>query len=223
MKLTTSLFLLISIIFINNAWSTHAATSDSPEKALAELQAGNARFVDGKLIHPKQDIKTREELVSGQKPSAVILSCSDSRVPPEVLFDQGLGQIFVVRTAGEVVDPVALGSIEYAVEHLGSKLIVVLGHESCGAVKASLEAGSKSSGSPNIDALVAKIKPNVEPYRSTAAYDKTLREPVKANVAAVAKELLRSSSLIKEAVEKGEVKIVEGLYSLKTGRVEFSK
>src|SRR5205814_6637151 len=124
-------------------------------EALAELKAGNARFVRGES--QLRDLpQARQALAAGQHPAAIILCCSDSRVPPELVFDQTLGRLFVVRAAGNVVDPALLGSIEYAVEHLGARLLVVLGHSSCGAVDAALKGGSAS---PNLRALVERIAP----------------------------------------------------------------
>jgi carbonic anhydrase len=121
---------------------------------------GNQRFVSGKITIKDIGPAKREDLaVNGQKPFAVIVSCSDSRVPPEILFDQALGDIFVVRVAGNVLDPVAMGSVEYGAEHLGCPLLVVMGHENCGAVKATVDGG-EAPGS--ISAIVDKIKPSVE-------------------------------------------------------------
>lgn len=185
------------------------------------LIAGNKRFVEGRPVHPLDDAKRRKELVSGQTPKAAVLSCSDSRVPPELIFDQGLGEIFAVRTAGEAADQVALGSIEYAVEHLGTKLVLVLGHESCGAIKATLSAGkAASSGSDNLDHLVGLIRPNVQNFQLSAD-DKLLIEPVKANVEGMAQSLLQRSKILKEKVEAKELLIVKGLYHLESGRVDI--
>jgi carbonic anhydrase len=112
------------------------------DQALQKLTEGNARFISCNVTHPGQSKERLQELVSGQHPFAVVVGCSDSRVPPEIIFDQGLGDIFVVRTAGKVLDNAVLGSIEYAVEHLSVPLVVVLGHDSCGAVKAAVEGGT---------------------------------------------------------------------------------
>ena len=133
----------------------------TPDEALKQLVEGNARFVSGHLTHagPEQIAEARSAGTKGQSPFAVIVGCSDSRVGPEIVFDQGLGDLFVVRTAGEVVDAMALGSIEYAVEHLGSALILVLGHEHCGAVAAAV-AGAKQPG--HIQAVLDAIAPAVK-------------------------------------------------------------
>ena len=139
-------------------------TATSANEALQKLIDGNKRFVTGQFALKDLGDARREELVKGQKPFAVILTCSDSRVPPEHIFDQGLGDIFVVRNAGNVVDPVTLGSIEYAVEHLLAPLVVVLGHDYCGAVKAAVDGG-EAPGS--IGAIIAKLLPSVEKAKAT--------------------------------------------------------
>ncbi len=195
----------------------------APKQAYQELLSGNKRFLDGKVSHPKQDEARRRSLASGQQPHTIVLSCSDSRVPPELVFDQGLGELFTVRVAGNVLGAATVASIEYAVEHLGSRLIVVMGHESCGAVKAALGAKKgQTSGSPDLDTLVAAIQPNLEGVdRSLAAADKTIREPVKRNVNGVATQLLRRSLIVRKAVESGKVSIVPAIYGLESGKVDF--
>ncbi|MGZ3798075.1 MAG: carbonic anhydrase, partial [Pseudobdellovibrionaceae bacterium] len=130
-----------------------ADTGVNAKTALAWLKNGNTRYLKGTLRKDGQSNKDRERLVTGQKPHTIILSCSDSRVPPEVLFDQKLGEIFVIRTAGEALDNAAIASVEYALEHLGSHLLVVMGHESCGAVKAAFSTlKGEDAGSPALDA-----------------------------------------------------------------------
>ena len=189
--------------------------------ALQELVQGNQRFVAGHATHPRQDHARRSSLVGGQQPKAIVLSCSDSRVPPELTFDQGLGEIFVVRTAGEVADSVALASIEYAVEHLHASLLIVMGHESCGAVKAALSTPpGASAGSAHLDQLVTSIRPNITGY-TIASADKVLTQPVRANVEGVARGLLTRSTIIRHAVEHGELTIVRGLYHLDSGKVDI--
>lgn len=196
--------------------------SEPAKTAFSQLEVGNQRFAAEKARHPNQDAKTRASLVAGQAPSAIVLSCSDSRVPPEIIFDQGLGDVFTVRTAGEVPDDIAIASIEYALEHLGTNLLVVLGHESCGAVKAALETPlGSSAGSPALTKLVDSIRPHFEPSLKIVAGDKKLVTPVKENVVGVAKDLLKKSSIIRESVEKKGLIIKRGIYSLETGKVEF--
>ncbi|MBF0314734.1 MAG: carbonic anhydrase [Oligoflexia bacterium] len=191
--------------------------------AYRELEQGNKRFVQNRMIHPKQDQFTRSLLSSGQKPNAIVLSCSDSRVPPEILFDQGLGQIFVVRTAGQVADSIAIGSIEYALEHLGTRLLIVLGHDSCGAVKATLATPpGKSSGSLHIDRIIESIRQNLGPINENAPLvDSKLISKVRDNVNAEIKALIAKSHIIREFIDKGELVIASGIYHLDSGEVEF--
>ena len=139
-------------------WGQQLVSPVSPDQALARLMDGNRRYSQNKEQHPDETLARRMELQSSQHPFAVILSCSDSRVPPELIFDQGLGDLFVIRVAGNIVDDDGLGSIEYAVEHLGTKLIVVLGHEKCGAVSAAV-ASETAPG--HLTALFAAIRPSV--------------------------------------------------------------
>ena len=152
--------------------------TDEQKQTLADLLAGNARFVAGQPLHTRQNAARLSEVASGQKPSAIMVSCSDSRVAPEIIFDQGLGDLFVVRTAGQVVDDVALASIEYAVEHLGTALIIVLGHKRCGAVSAAVADGEAHG---HLNALIDKIKPAVEQAKAMPgdALDNAVRAHVK--------------------------------------------
>lgn len=198
------------------------APGKSPRDSLDMLKQGNQRFVDNKMSAPRRDDKTRTELAASQHPFAIVVSCSDSRVPPEVLFDQGLGDLFVVRTAGHVLDPGPIASIEYALEHLGARLIVVMGHESCGAVKAALTTPvGKSAGSPDLDRLVAKIKPYLSSFKPLST-DKLMRGPVKANTAGVARELMKKSAIVREKLKHQEISLVTAIYGLASGQVEFN-
>lgn len=199
----------------------HTPEGVAPEKALGWLRNGNTRFVKSKLRKDGQDDGSRRHLASGQKPHTIILSCSDSRVPPEIVFDQKLGEIFTVRTAGEAIDTSVLASIEYAVAHLGSRLIVVMGHESCGAVKAALgTAQGTSAGSPSLDALVADIQPRVGSYMRKPASTGVVEESA-ANARGVALDLVKRSEIIRKAVDSGRVQIKSALYHLGTGEVRF--
>ncbi len=199
--------------------SDHASSAISPDEALRRLEAGNERFASGKTEHPAQDAHRRQELISGQSPFAIVLGCSDSRVPPEIVFDQGLGEIFDVRVAGNVLDPATLASLEYAVDHLGSRLILILGHEKCGAVQAALSLSKgASAGSPDLDSLVHSIQLNV---RGDHLDDPLLRQPVRHQVDGVAQDLLKRSNLIRKKVDAGEVRVVRGIYALSSGRVAF--
>ena len=191
------------------------------EAALAELKAGNARFVAGKAAHHHQDMKRVKELVAGQKPEAVILGCADSRVPPEVIFDEGMGDLFVVRVAGNVSEPATTGSIEYAAEHLGVPLVVVLGHHKCGAVKATAEAHGKVEG--NIGSIVSELQPAVAAAKAKPGQEGLVDDAVHANVALVAGQLVSESKVLAHLVHEGKVKIVTAVYDLDSGTVEWGK
>jgi carbonic anhydrase len=189
----------------------------APAEAISKLKEGNGRYTSGNLQHPGQTTERRTELTKSQHPFAIIVSCSDSRVPPEIVFDQGLGDLFIVRVAGNVINDEGLGSIEYAVDHLGSRLILVLGHQSCGAVKAAKETiAAKGKAPGHIESLVTAIKPAVE---ATAKDD--LETTVKANVKNVVQALRSSTPILKAEVDSGEVQIIGGYYSLDTGAVTF--
>lgn len=191
------------------------------DKAYGWLKNGNTRFVKGRMRNDGATAKDRTRLAQGQRPHSIVLSCSDSRVPPEVVFDQKLGEVFVVRTAGEALDNNVIGSIEYAVEHLGSNLVVVMGHESCGAVKAALASLKGGSlGSPALDGLVADIKPRVQQYANSTPTHGVLHESW-SNVDGVAKDLLERSAILRDAVSSGEVKVVKAMYHLDSGKVEW--
>jgi carbonic anhydrase len=182
--------------------------------------AGNKRYVAGKVRHPNQTARRRTEVAKGQHPFAVILGCADSRVPPELIFDQGLGDLFVVRVAGNIADEADLGSIEYAVEHVGSRLIMVLGHEKCGAVAAALEVVEKGITLPgHLPAVVKPILPAVEAVKGKAG--DRLDEAVRANVRLVVNRLKASEPVIGEMARAGKIKIVGGRYDLTSGAVEL--
>lgn len=192
-----------------------------PEKALTWLKNGNKRFLkswfrkDGKA---KSDIQT---LATGQHPHTIVLSCADSRVPPEHVFDQALGEIFTVRVAGEALDTSVIASIEYAALHLGTRLILVMGHTQCGAVAATIEAhGRDPAGSPSLDRLVADIGPRVD-YATPENKTKDLYKESFDNAKGVAADLVSRSDIIRSLVAKGRVKVVTAIYTLKTGAVDF--
>jgi carbonic anhydrase len=193
----------------------------NPDQALARLKAGAERFTSGGVQRPDQDTTYRATLSKGQHPFATVLSCVDSRVPPEIVFDQGLGDLFVTRTAGQVVDHAVLGSIQYGVAELKIPLLVVLGHEKCGAVKATVEAVEKNSPAMgnDIDALVAAIKPAVQKAEADKATD-ALDASVRNNVANIV-TALGGAAVISAAVAAGSLKIVGARYDLDTGEVEF--
>ena len=193
------------------------------DKSLGWLKNGNTRFTTGRVRSDGATAKDRARLMLGQKPHAVILSCSDSRVPPEVVFDQKLGEVFVVRTAGESLDNNVIGSIEYAVMHLGSNLIVVMGHEGCGAVKATLSSLKGADlGSPALNSLVSDLKPRLQQYASKQPSEGVLDESW-ANVKGVSHDLTERSQILRDAVASGEVKIVGALYHMDSGNVEWQQ
>ena len=210
-----------------------------PAEAISKLKEGNGRFTAGNLQHPHESsderaymaansyenlgmnaaeaAKRRAELTKSQHPFAIIVSCSDSRVPPELVFDQGLGDLFVLRVAGNVIDDHSLGSIEYAVDHLATRLIVVLGHQRCGAVKAAKETiAAKGKAPAHIQSLVTAIRPAVQ-----ATINGDLEMTVKANVKDVVQALRSSTPILKPKVDSGDVQVIGGYYSLDTGAVTF--
>ncbi|NCC24320.1 MAG: carbonic anhydrase [Deltaproteobacteria bacterium] len=194
----------------------------TPDEALTMLQEGNARYVAGKSIHPRQDAGRRAETSDmGQYPQTTILACSDSRVPVEILFDQGLGDLFVVRVAGNVADVDEVGTIEYGVEHLHTPLVVVLGHTHCGAVTAVVE-GTQVHG--NIMLLVDNIVPAVEKVRAERpdlSGDDLVSATVEANVWKAIEDLLKSSRATAKLVQGGNLKVVGAVYDIETGEVEW--
>src|SRR4051812_10778638 len=191
-----------------------ATPSVSPDEALARLKAGNERFASSKESSSKPLAARRAETARGQNPFAIIVGCADSRTAPEIVFDESIGDLFVVRTAGNLVDDYALGSIEYAVEHLGVRLVVVLGHERCGAVTAAL-AGPSAPG--HINSLVRDIQPAVAAAKGKEG--DALANTIHENDAAVAAKIRQEAHLGDLAAQ---VRVVEGYYDLDTGKVEWS-
>jgi carbonic anhydrase len=185
-------------------------------EALARLMAGNQRYALHKEQHPDESLARRKELEAGQHPFAVVLGCADSRVSPELLFDQGLGDLFVIRVAGNIVDDAILGSIEYAVEHLGTRLIMVLGHEKCGAVSAAVEGGNATG---HLKALLAAIQPSVEAVRNEPG--DRIHNCVIANARRVARQIRESEPVLKDAVENKGLQVVAADYRLDTGKVNL--
>jgi carbonic anhydrase len=204
------------LIFPSLCFAAGAGTPLSSDQALQELIAGNKRFISGKVLNPNQDELRRKELVEGQSPFAAILGCADSRVATDLVFDQGLGDLFVTRVAGNILDEIVLGSLEYSVAVLGVPLIVVLGHESCGAVKAAI-AGKPLPG--GIEAIANTIRKAIhgktcDPKDQPACATLT-------NVRAMVEKLKSSPAVIAPLVKVGKVKIVGAYYDLETGQVEW--
>ena len=190
----------------------------SPAAALARLLKGNHRFVTGHARHPHQSLADLHDLAAGQHPFAVTVGCADSRVSPEVLFDQGLGDLFDNRVAGNIVDDLLLGSIEFAVEEFGSPLIVVLGHERCGAINATIDAIETGASAPgHIGTIVGALRPIIEPVLDRPG--DVVDNAVRANVRAQAAQLISRSELIAGHVRAGELRIVGARYDLDNGRV----
>lgn len=207
-------------LFIVVVFSSFVFAAGAGDESLQKLMDGNKRYVDGKLAGKDLSDTKRKELLKGQKPFAIVVACSDSRVPPELLFDQGLGDIFVIRVAGNVVDPIALGSIEYGAEHLHSPLLVILGHSNCGAVKATLETKGKAEG--NIGAIVNKIQPAVKVARKKGGTaDQVLETAIHENVKNVYSDVMSKSKIVPELVHEGKLKIVTAEYMLESGKVEM--
>ena len=195
--------------------SQKAETTITADSVLAELKGGNQHHAQHQYQHPHENATRQRELVSGQNPHAEILSCSDSRVPPEIIFDQGLGDLFVVRVAGNVASDPEIGSLEYGAEHLHIPLLVVLGHESCGAVTAAVQGSAEA----HIAALVNLIKPAVDKSRGQSGDQ--VANAVRANVQLVVQQLRASTPILSELVAHGKLKIVGGVYSLETGKVTW--
>jgi len=205
------LLLFVTVLSLGQK-NEEAVTADS---ALAELKAGNAHHVAHRYTHPHETADRQRELASGQHPHAQVLSCADSRVPPEVVFDQGLGDLFVVRVAGNVVSDPELGSLEYGALHLHVPLLVVLGHQHCGAVTAAVEGGEAEG---HIPALVTLIRPAVEATKGMSG--DPVDNAVKANVEMTVKKL-RASPVFAALIGEGKLKIVGAVYSLDTGKVTW--
>jgi carbonic anhydrase len=192
-----------------------------PAEALARLKLGNERFAAGKTLHAHESADWRKHLVGGQKPFATILGCADSRVPVELVFDQGFGDLFVVRVAGNVIAPDVVGSLEYAVAHLATSLVVVVGHESCGAVTAAVQALSGNSDPlPGINALAELIEPGLPPTLDQLPAEQRIPRAVEANVRWSLTQLLKLPEAAR-AVAAGRIQLVGAVYELTTGRVRF--
>ncbi len=210
MKINRFILLLLFIISANNFLLA--------QDQLAKLMDGNKRFIEGKLLHQNQSVERRVEVAKGQNPFAIIVTCSDSRVPPEIIFDQGIGDLFVIRVAGNVAGDFEIASIDYAVEHLGCKLVVVMGHEYCGAVDAAVKGGDHHG---NIGKLITVIEPAVEEVKNEKG--DLLTNAVFNNVNRVVDTLKNSEPVLKEFVEQKGLQIVGTFYDLDDGAVTIVK
>ena len=199
----------------------------SANEALKRLQEGNQRFVSGvRSVDSLVTQMQREDFVAGQAPFAIILGCSDSRVPAEIIFDQGLGDLFVIRVAGNIVAPSQIGSVEFAASQFGSPLVVVLGHSMCGAVIATLEEIERPSRetSSNVMSIVSRIRPSVELLSRTGLHDdpgQLLKAAIRSNILASTNNLRHGSQMLEQLILEGKLTIVAAEYSLETGVVEF--
>jgi carbonic anhydrase len=193
-----------------------AANALNSDQALKLLADGNKRYVAKKLTHPNQTSVRLQEVAKAQHPFAIVLGCSDSRVPPELVFDQGLGDLFIIRVAGNIVDDAVLGSIEYAAEHLDVPLVMVLGHERCGAVKATVDGGAVPG---HISTLIKAIQPAVDSVKGKPG--DALDNAVRANIKLVVGQLKTSTPIIVELLKHGKLKIVGARYDLDSGVVDI--
>ena len=200
--------------------STHHAVKTPPPPSAdaiwADLMEGNKRFMAGKP-KARQLVSLRESLASSQHPNVIVLACSDSRVAPELVFDKSLGELFVVRSAGNIADAIGVGSIEYAVEHLGSSVLVVMGHTKCGAVTAACSGEKMPSAS--LQTIVDKINPAVAIAAKSAKGDELIEDAIVQNVHRSAQDVLASSEILQHFVADGKLKVIEAEYQLDSGAV----
>ncbi len=198
------------------------AAAPTALESLGRLKAGNARFVASPEDAVPIDAARRTSLALGQTPFATVLSCADSRVPPEIVFHTGLGDLFVVRAAGNITDKAILASVEYAAEHLHVPLVVVMGHESCGAVKAAVDTPATKSLGPNLDYLLKAIRPSVAAVAARPESER-LRAAILANVEESLNDLVSESAILREMGQSGHVVFVGAYYELASGKVYFSE
>ncbi|HEX4567498.1 MAG TPA: carbonic anhydrase, partial [Vicinamibacterales bacterium] len=196
--------------------ATAPAAGPTADAVLAELKTGNEHHATKRYAHPHETADRQKELASGQQPHASVLACADSRVPPEIVFDQGLGDLFVIRVAGNVAGDDELASLEYAAEHLNVPLVVVLGHQKCGGVTAAVQGGEAPGHLP---ALMKLLQPAVEKTKGMPG--DAVANAVRANVQMVVEQLRASKPLLGELAAAGKMKVVGGVYSLDTGRVDW--
>jgi carbonic anhydrase len=215
MKKINTLFLLSFYVFSSFSFAEEI-TPYAIVNAVNQLKSGNERYIKGKMNKYDHVVK-RDELAKGQEPYAIVVCCSDSRVSPEYIFDASLGSIFVVRTAGNVIDEVALGSIEYAAEHLHSKVLLVMGHEACGAVKASISGKTES---PNINAIIDKITPSVSKSKKIAK-EEQVKFVTDMNVGEQINYIKENSKIIEELMHENKISILGGYYNFKSGVVDY--
>lgn len=212
------LLLSCTVLFFNACNVDHATVSKPSPAPIDQLLKGNERFAGHHPLHPHESRKRMEEISDGQNPIAAIVCCSDSRVPPEIIFDQGLGDLFVIRTAGNLMGGLEIGSLEYAVEHLGVKQVLVMGHRECGALKAFM-AGHKVPG--HIQDIVDSIKMEKEILAITQGDKHLLDDCIRANILHGIHQLQSQSSIIAEKIKSKELKVIGALYDLENGVVQL--
>jgi carbonic anhydrase len=190
--------------------------------ALARLKEGNQRFAADRFTD-HEVMASRQQVLAGQQPFAIVLGCSDSRVPAEMIFDQGLGDLFVIRVAGNIVAPSQVGSVEFAADQFNTPLVLVLGHTHCGAVQATLDELRQASHnrSPNLRSIVDRIRPAVQPLLADTPHDQVLNNAIRANIRASADHLRHGSSIIESLIADNGLLVVGAEYSLETGIVDF--
>lgn len=208
--------IVLSFFLLLSACKDETVASKSP---LEKLMDGNKRFMAGHPIHPDETLARIRELKKGQNPFAIVMSCSDSRVPPELIFDQGLGDIFSVRTAGNVMGDYELGSIEYAVEHLGCKLIVVMGHENCGAIQAFIENPDTHKHLSHIENIIEYIAKEDEEKDLPDADKHQVDKAVRANILHGVHYITNSEPILKPLIEQKKVTVIGAYYDLDKGEV----
>jgi carbonic anhydrase len=216
------LLLVIAALSVMTARAVTAAGNEPtmpPAESLKLLLDGNQRFVAGKLEHPNQTPERRTAVAKGQHPFAAVLACSDSRTPPEIIFDRGLGDIFTVRVAGNVADKVVIESLDYSVKHLGVRVVMVLGHRRCGAVIAAVE-GHEGTADQDVGPMLTELRPAVAESKNMPG--DPVENAVRENVLLVMKNL-ESSAELSAMVKSGALKIVGGIYDLDTGKIEMLK
>ncbi|NDP27092.1 MAG: carbonic anhydrase [Flavobacterium sp.] len=217
-RLLTLLF--ISVLFACNQTEKKDESKLSP---VQKLEEGNKRFTAGKPVHPDETLARLRELKKGQHPFAIVVSCSDSRVPAELVFDQGLGDIFSIRTAGNVMGDYELGSIEYAVEHLDCKLIVVMGHKDCGAIKAFINSKGHYEQLDHIKKIIEYIENQKEEKNLASHHELNVDRAIDANIEHGVYSLKTAEPILKEFYESKKVEIVGAIYDIETSKVTFDK
>ena len=214
--MTRGIPVMLALAFVSRGAAIEPETTPTAESVLRELRQGNAHHAAHRYAHPHQTVARQRTLAKGQQPHAAILSCADSRVPPEIVFDQGLGDLFTVRSAGNVAGDIEIGSLEYAVAHLDTPLLVVMGHQGCGAVTAAVEGGEALG---HTSAFITPILPAVSQARQLAG--NVVEDAVRLNVERVVDQLRASRPVLAEQIARGKLRIVGAVCSLDTGRVNW--